>query len=110
MASLLDLYQNPGGAPMSWQMAPLQQNEAQIGAELGEGMRRLQRNFSEYDLPDLVNSQAARGAFFSSATQNKAKRLQTGMVEGGADMTRRAGISLGDLAQRKVGVTTGAGF
>lgn len=109
MASLLDLYQS-SAPPQSWGMADINLQEASIGAEAGTQSARLKRNFTQYDLPDLMNSQAARGAFYSSATQNKSSRLQTGFDESQDDITRQLGFRLADLGTRKVGITTGTGF
>ncbi len=109
MASLLDLYQSPG-APQSWQLAPIQENEANIGADSGEQQRRLQRDFTQYDLPGLVSDYASRGAFYSGGLTNAANRLYTQMVESGSDIARSTGYKLSQLAQNQVGATTGAGF
>lgn len=105
----MDLYQTTG-QPMSWGMADIGLRETTAGAAAGTQSARLQRDFTQYDLPDLVNNQAARGAFQSSATQRKAGRLQTAHDEGQDDITRGLGFTLADLANRKVGITTGAGF
>lgn len=112
MASLSQWQQNTfqQQSPMSWQLAPILQQEAMIGANLGESTRRLQRDFTQYDLPDLVSNQAARGAFHSGATRRKTGRLYDSMVESGGDLARNAAYSLAGLGQRKVGVTTGGGF
>lgn len=109
MASLLDLYQS-SAPPQSWGMADINLQEATLGAEAGTQSARLKRNFTQYDLPDLMSNQAARGAFHSSATQRKASRLQTAHNESQEDITRQLGFRLSDLANRKVAVTTGGGF
>lgn len=48
-------------------------NAAAINSE------RLLRNYNRFDLPALLGSQAARGAFYSSATANKRQQLSTGV-------------------------------
>lgn len=109
MASLLDLY-NSGGTNAPWALADIGLRETQLNTEAGEQIRRIGRNFSEYDLPDLVNSQAARGAFHSSATRNKTQRLQTARDESVGDIGRNLGFSLSDLANKRVAATTGGQF
>lgn len=109
MASLLDLYQS-SGPPQSWGLADIGLQESALNTEGGVQTQRLNRNFTQYDLPDLVNQQAARGAFYSGATQNKVGRLQTAENEAVGDIGRQLGFRLSDLANKKVGVTTGGQF
>ena len=76
--------------------------------DAGTARDRVQRNFSKFDLPDLISGQAARGALHSSATARKRDRLQTGMNDSLADIglgLERQRIGAGDqLADIETGL------
>lgn len=63
-----------------------QRNFGFATADANQAKQRAQRNFSQFDLPDLISGQAARGAFRSSATSRKTNRLQTGLNDSLADI------------------------
>jgi hypothetical protein len=109
MASLLDLYQS-SGPPQSWGQADINLQTGALNTQAGEQVRRLNRNFSQYDLPDLVNSQAARGAFYSSATTNKTNRLQTAQNEAVGDIGSQLGFRLSDLANKGNALASGGSY
>lgn len=78
MASLSDLMAVFGSAPP----AGFSLAETDIASTNNESManigrERVLRDFNKFQLPDLLGSQAARGAFHSSATRNKQDRLTT---------------------------------
>lgn len=79
MPSLADLGTVFGqSAPAGFTLADtaIQSGLGQAQADFQTGL--VKRNLSQFDLPDLMNSQAARGALRTSATDNKAFRLATG--------------------------------
>lgn len=85
-----------------------QRNFGFASADAGQAKQRTIRNFNQFDLPDLMSSQAARGAFHSSATTNKTNRLRTGMNDSLADIgtgLERQRVGAGDqLADIEMGL------
>lgn len=88
MPSLSDLagVYAPSGPESGFLLAGIEQqrNEAVSGA--GVSRERILRNYNRFDLPSMLSSQAARGAFNSSATENKQLRLATGAGDSLADV------------------------
>jgi hypothetical protein len=79
MASLADLSSVFGTAPPAgFSLAGTAIQGGMTEAQTGFEREKILRDFNEFNLPSLINSQAARGAFRTSATQDKAKRLATG--------------------------------
>lgn len=79
MPSLADLggvfgTQDPAGFSLAQIALQSGLNEAQTAFQSG----LVKRNLSQFDIPDLMNSQAARGALRTSATADKANRLAVG--------------------------------
>lgn len=109
MASLLDLYQS-SGSPQSWGQADINLMTGSLNTQAGEQTRRLNRNFADYDLPDLMNNQAARGAFMSGATGRKAGRLQTAQNEAVGDIGNQLGFKLSDLANKSNALASGGRY
>lgn len=97
MASLADLvsvYAPSTPAGFSLADIDIAGTQAQNTADIARS--RLTRNFGTFDLPDLISSQAARGAFHSSATQNKVRRLATGTAD------QLSNVELGLADQRAI--------
>lgn len=76
LADLMDIYQP--APPAGFQLANIDLQSTLAKNQAGVNQERVLRNFKQFDLPDLLGAQAARGAFYSSATQNKRNRLATG--------------------------------
>lgn len=80
LADLADVYA-PVGQEAGFTLADIEldtqfsKDNAKIASD------RLLRNFSKFDLPTLLSSQAARGAFHSTATENKRTMLETGLTD-----------------------------
>lgn len=115
MASLSDLSAiYAPSAPPGFTLADIElagtqaQNEADISSE------RILRNFGQFQLPDLLSSQAARGAFQSSATDNKALALTTGAADQLTDIQFGLGQTQANLASNallaQTGITLGGGY
>lgn len=81
-----------------------------LRTEVGLQAFRMNRDFQQYQLPDLVNRYAAKGTYQSGMRQKAANRLGEQVTENVGDMSRRAGISLQDLATKQVGTNIGANF
>lgn len=84
MADLQTVFGTPPPAGFSLAETDLQSTLATSQANVGR--ERVLRNFSKFNLPDLLSSQASRGAFRSSATNHKRDQLTAG-----------AGDTLGDI-------------
>lgn len=109
MATLADfqaLYQ-PSAPPAGFSLAGLSLDAGLASAQSGVNQGRILRNFGEFDLPDLVSSQAARGAFYSGATSNKTNRLATRASDALADQQLDLGPILARLAANSVLAQTG---
>jgi hypothetical protein len=110
MASFSDLYNTYGPDPVSWQQYPLQLQGEDLRTEVGLQAFRARRDFEQYQLPDLMSSYAAKGAYHTGARKRAASTLGERYTESVGDMARRAGISLQDLATQQVGTNIGANF
>lgn len=94
-------------------LADIERQQQEATANAGIQTERLLRNFNRFDLPNLLSSQAAKGAYGSSATANKREALTMGVgdqvtdVEMGLAQTQaklaaqallaQSGIQLGSL-------------
>ena len=79
MPSLADLGSVFGTTdPAGFSLAQTAIQSGLTGAQAGFESGIVKRNLNQFDLPDLINSQAARGALRTSATANKANRLAVG--------------------------------
>lgn len=109
MASLSDLasvYNTQ--APAGFNLANIALSGSLNKAQSELARTRLLRNFTQFDLPDLLSGQAARGAFGSSATRDKVLRLGTGAADTLGDIAFGSGS-----AQARLGANallTGTGF
>jgi hypothetical protein len=79
LTDLLNLYEPETPAGFNLANIALERAQSQAGYDMGRG--QLMRNFTQFDLPDLISSQAGRGAFNTSATRNKANRMATGVTD-----------------------------
>ena len=107
MASLADYYSPPSGPPAGFSLAGLQTQQSQALEEGGIQQSRIMRNFSEYDLPDLINNQAAKGTFFSGTTGVKADRLRQGATDSFGDIGRTVSRTVANLASQGVLAASG---
>ena len=101
MASLSDLsaIYSPPGPASGYKQADIAVATNVLNNQAGIGTERTLRNFNQFDLPDMLGGQAARGAFFSSGTEDKRSRLQAGAGD------RLVDIELG-LAEAKANLAT----
>lgn len=76
MASLADFYQPPSTTPQAFIDASTNQQSGDATANAGLQMSLAQRQYETRTLPDFVNSQAARGAFYSGATVRGLNRAE----------------------------------
>lgn len=102
MASLSDIWSPPEQPPLGFTLANLNTQQNQALEDTGIQQSRIIRNFSQFDLPDLVSSQAARGAFATSATHRKADRARQFATDGLGDSQRILSRVLTNLAQQGV--------
>lgn len=85
LADLADVY-GPTGQEAGFTLADIEL-QSQHGKDTARiATDRLLRNYNRFDLPSLLSSQAARGAFASSATDNKKALLQTGVGDQVSDI------------------------
>lgn len=100
MPSLQELYQ-PGPSQALIQEG-VNRQAGYAAEDAGLKQTLLKRNFETRTLPDLVNRQAGRGAFFSSATGNHADRAREDYVTEAGDTTRLLQRSLADLSRKRI--------
>jgi hypothetical protein len=75
-SNLSNIWAPPSTPPLGFTLADLNAQQTAATVDTGQKQQRTIRNFGQYDLPDVVNAQAAKGAAASSATHNKADRLR----------------------------------
>lgn len=75
--------------------------QADTAYQGGEAQRRLMRNYTQYDLPDLVNSEAAKGTYYSGGARQRADRLRTAANEGYGDIQYQMDNTIADLARKR---------
>lgn len=108
--TLLDSLPSVGGTPAGFQQAQNALQRSRLSGDYPEQLRRLEHDFTQFDLPDLASGQAARGAFHSGATQRKGQRLGEAFARGTGDITRGAtyglaGLKLSDIGSSIPGVS-----
>ena len=109
MASLSDLssvYNTQ--APAGFNLANLAVAGSLTKAQGDLARTRLLRNFGQFDLPGLLSSQAARGAFGSSATRRKVQQIATGAADTLGDIAFGSGSSQAQNGANAL--LTGTGF
>jgi len=101
MASLLDYYQ-PTGPSSAFTQADINARAGEQAEDAGLSQTLLKRQFETRTLPDLVNRQAGRGAFFSSASSNALNRAGEDYVTESADVSRLLQRSLANLSRNRI--------
>lgn len=91
--------------PMGFKLAQNSLQRSDLLTESGLQGDRLQRDYDTYDRPDLLSSQAARGAFATSATMRKDSRLGGGLERSLGDLSRNTQSGLNRLTLRDIGAT-----
>lgn len=99
MATLLDYYQPPTGTPAPFIQSETGLRSARAETEAGIQQSRLERNFSQRSLPDLVSAEAAAGRFHSTGAQRRAGQLTQDVGEAAGDIQRQLGYTLADLTR-----------
>jgi hypothetical protein len=93
------------GSPAGFKMANNALDRSQITAQMGIEPQRLEDDLLRYTLPELASSQAARGAFFSSATARKGEKAALGAQRGAEDLRRGGAFSLAKLGLGDIGAS-----
>lgn len=108
MASLADLGSVFNqAAPTGFTLAGLGLQGDLSAQEAQVGQQRSVRNFGERALPGLINSQAARGAYDTSATVNKATQLTEDFGDTLSDLAARGANAQAGLAVNSLLAQTG---
>ncbi len=63
--------------------------------------QRLLRNYLQYDLPDLVDSEATKGTYYSGGANRRSARLGTAANEAYGDIGYQSSQMLADLARKR---------
>lgn len=100
MASLSDIYAPTGNAPLAIANNDLEAGQASEDA--GIGQQRLLRNFSERQLPSLVNANAARGTFYGGQIGVQTDQLKQDVGDQYGDIQRRLNATLANLRRNSV--------
>lgn len=111
LSDLTDLYAPEAPAGFNLANIALQRSSGQAAYDMARN--RVMRDFGQFDLPDILSAQAARGALASGATRRKVNRAATGVSDTLANLgigyapnqsrlatnalLAQTGISLGDL-------------
>lgn len=108
MASLSDLANVFNQAP------PSQFQLASTGVQSGLTARQAQRtrdrsveDFGERFLPDMLDQQAARGAYATSATRNRASRASQDLSRGLTDLAAQGASGMSQAAVNSLLASTG---
>jgi len=101
MASLLDYYQ-PSGPSGAFAQAGINAQAGEVSEDAGLSQTLMKRQFETRTLPDLVNRQAGRGAFFSSASSNALNRAGEDYVTESSDVSRLLQRSLAGLSRQRI--------
>lgn len=105
MASLTDLYAPGANAPAALAGLDLQASDARTDAGLSQS--RLLRNYSDRNLPDLVNRYAARGTFYGGQAGVAADRLKEDTGNQYGDIQRLLDRQLANLRRQGILAATG---
>lgn len=98
---------NAGAQPAGFSLANIDLAGQQGEDQAAIGRERVLRNYSQFDLPDLLGAQAARGAFSSSATDNKRTRLGTAAGDSLTDISLGLASQQANLAANALLAQTG---
>jgi hypothetical protein len=108
VASLSDLTSiyAPSGPEAGFVLGDIERRrtQAETGADIGK--ERILQNY-QYELPDLLGSQAAKGSYFSSATNRKRARLGQNAANQTADIDVGLANLKADLAAQALLAQTG---
>lgn len=109
MASLLDLVEvyAPKGPETGFVLADIERRQEVNKTTSGINRDRALRDYEKWDLPNLLGSQAARGAYNSSATINKRERAATGVSDKLFDITYNQANTEAELASNALLAQTG---
>lgn len=102
MASLTDLYAPPSATPGAFIQAGLNQSAANASEDAGLSMARMRRQFETRTLPDIADSFASSGSFFSGATGLAADRAKESYANDSGDIERLLNRHLADLSRQRV--------
>ncbi len=109
MASLGDLASvyAPVGQPAGFSLADIE-IESQYSKDNAKLQSdRLLRNYSNFDLPAMLGSQAARGAFYSSGTTNRRSMLNSRLTDSLGDIQLNLAREQARLASNALLAQTG---
>lgn len=107
MASLSDLYSAPSATPQAITEFGINRQAGYAAEDTGLRQGLLKRAFETRTLPDLVDRQAGRGAFFSSATTQFADRAKEDYSVEQADSQRLLQRTMADLASKRIMASLG---
>lgn len=105
MASLMSL--SPSTPPLGFAMAGNSLAAADGAENAGVEQGRMLRNFSQYQLPDLTNRYASRGAFYSGMAGAAGDRLRQGVTDNIGDSNRGLSQLLARLNVNAIANTAG---
>lgn len=107
MSSLSDFYQAPtSNLPLTLANNDLAAGDATVDA--GVSQQRLLRNYSERQLPDLVNGEAARGTFYGGQAGVRADQLKQDVGDQYGDTSRMLNRYLANTRRNGILAATGA--
>lgn len=110
MATLVDLhrvYSPQNATPAGFRLADLAVQGNLAEGQAGIGRERVLRDFNKFNLPGLLGTQAARGAFHSSATDRKREQLAHGAGDQLTDIQFALGQRQAELAANALLAKTG---
>jgi hypothetical protein len=107
VASLTDLYAAPATRPPGLALADLNDEQTNLTVDAGVAKSRSIRDFTTFDLPDLVSSFAARGTGGSGALQRAAGRARMSVEEGIGDIDNQVARNLASIARQRTLATLG---
>lgn len=102
MASLMDFYRPASSAPNGLAESGTVTNAGYAAEDAGLRQSLAKRQFESRTLPDLVNRQASRGAYHSSATGNALDRAREDYTVDQADTSRMLQRTMADLSRRRI--------
>jgi hypothetical protein len=118
MASLTDFLAagKTGGTPLAWQLATmtpqanLNMTEPALQEDAGIATSRALSNYSQRQLPQLVNQGASVGQLGSSGLKNRADWLTQDTSNQVSDIQRMLARNTANIAQQRVMATMGGMF
>lgn len=95
-------YYKASGPSSAFAQAGINQQAGEVSEDAGLAQTLMKRQFDTRTLPDIVNGQAARGAFYSSSTVNALDRAKEDYVTESADVSRMLGRQLAGLSRQRI--------